>query len=272
MSILKLTHTLKELPETKRMPSIFVGHGSPMNGVEENQFVTGWQTLGKVLPTPTAILSISAHWLGNATQVHISEHPRTIHDFWGFPKELYDLNYPSPGAPYCADVVKQIVTKTVVQNDSAWGLDHGTWIVLHRMYPEANIPVFQMSIDMTRPHEYHYALAKELALLRNRGVLIMGSGNIVHNLREIDFNQGATSFSWATDFDAQTTELMQNRKHDALIQYEKLGASAALAIPTPEHYWPLLYILGLQEDDEGVTFPIAGIAHGSISMRSVQIG
>jgi 4,5-DOPA dioxygenase extradiol len=269
---LKITDTLKNLPETRRMPSIFIGHGSPMNGVEENQFVTGWQTLGKELPTPTAILSISAHWLSHSTEVHIDKLPRTIHDFFGFPKELYALSYPAPGAPQYAEAVKALVTKTIVRDDSAWGLDHGTWIVLHRMYPDANIPVFQMSIDMTRPHEYHYELAKELALLRRRGVLIMGSGNIVHNLREIDFNPSATSFNWATDFDAQTTELIQNRNHNALIHYEKLGSAATLAIPTPEHYWPLLYILGLQEEDEGAKFPIEGIAHGSISMRSVLIG
>lgn len=272
MSLKKITGTLKNLPETKRMPSIFIGHGSPMNGVEENEFVTGWQALGKNIPTPSAILSISAHWLSRSTEVHIEEWPRTIHDFYGFPKELYALTYPAPGAPQYAEAVKEIVTKTVVARDSAWGLDHGTWIVLHRMFPHANIPVFQMSIDMTRSHAYHYELAKELALLRKRGVLILGSGNLVHNLREIDFNPGATSFSWANDFDAQATELIRNRNHEQLINYEQLGKSALLAIPTPEHYWPLLYILGLQEEDEGVTFPITGIAHGSISMRSVQIG
>lgn len=267
----ELLAKLSDLPETRRMPTLFVGHGSPMNGIEENAFVHGWKTLGNELPRPLAILSISAHWLTRGTEVHVAAKPRTIHDFWGFPKELYDLAYPCPGSPEYAAATIETVTTRRIQADREWGVDHGTWIVLHRMYPDANIPVFQMSIDMTRSHKEHYALAKELSLLRRRGVLIMGSGNIVHNLGMIDFSEEASVFPWAADFDGITKELIMKRDHAALTSYEKLGHAAALAIPTPDHYWPLLYILGLQESDEGATFPVEGIAHGSISMRCVLI-
>jgi 4,5-DOPA dioxygenase extradiol len=262
----------KKLPETARMPAIFVGHGSPMNGIEDNVFVRGWEKLGKDLPRPRAILSISAHWLTRGTEVHVTERPRTIHDFWGFPKQLYDLSYPCPGSPEDARALEEMVKSVAVRPDLDWGIDHGTWIVLHRMYPAADIPVFQMSIDMTRSHKEHYELAKELALLRRRGVLIIGSGNLVHNLGEIDFNEQAAVFPWAEDFDAKAKDLLLAHDHSSLIQYEKLGHAAQLSIPTPDHYWPLLYILGLQEDDEEVSFPIEGIAHGSISMRCVLIG
>jgi 4,5-DOPA dioxygenase extradiol len=272
MTTEELIATLATLPETKRMPALFIGHGSPMNGIEDNVFSRDWARLGKELPRPTAILSISAHWLSRGTEVHMSEHPRTIHDFWGFPKELYDLTYPALGAPVYGKALQETVTMTKVQSDFDWGLDHGTWIVLKQMYPFADVPVLQLSIDMTKSHEYHYKLGKELALLRRRGVLIMGSGNLVHNLREVDFNNQANIFSWAKDFDEQARGLIEKRDHRALMNYEKLGSAAQLAIPTPDHYWPLLYILGLQEEDEGATFPIEGITHGSISMRSVLIG
>lgn len=272
MHIMPKLEALTALPETARMPLLFVGHGSPMNGIEDNVYVQGWEKLGKSIPKPLAILSVSAHWLTHGTEVHIAEKPRTIHDFWGFPKELYDIVYQCPGSPNYAEAAKEIITGTSVHRDNDWGIDHGTWIVLHRMYPDANIPTFQMSIDMTRSHKEHYELAKELARLRKRGVLILGSGNIVHNLGEIDFNENAQIFPWAADFDGTAKDLLMQRDHAALMNYEKLGHAAALAIPTPEHYWPLLYILGLQEDDEGVSFPIEGIAHGSISMRCVLIG
>lgn len=272
MTGLGLLAKLSDLPKTKRMPALFVGHGSPMNGIEDNAFSLGWETLGKSLPKPVAILSISAHWLTRGTEVHIAEHPRTIHDFWGFPKQLYDLNYPCPGSPVYANATREAVTGTVVRPDIDWGIDHGTWIVLHRMYPAAEIPVFQMSIDMTRSHKEHYALAKELAILRRRGVLILGSGNIVHNLSMIDFNEGAREFAWAADFDNAAKDLILKHDHTTLLNYEGLGHAAALSIPTPDHYWPLLYILGLEEEDEGPSFPVEGIAHGSISMRSVLIG
>lgn len=268
----ELLAQLKNHPETPQMPALFVGHGSPMNGIEDNLFSLGWEKLGKKLPAPRAILSISAHWLTRGTEVHVSPHPRTIHDFWGFPKELYAISYPCPGAPEYASLVQDIVTQIKVSSDLDWGIDHGTWIVLHRMFPNANIPVFQMSIDMTRGHREHYELAKELRALRKRGVLILGSGNLVHNLGEIDFSEQANIFPWASEFDGRAKELIASQNHDALIGYEKLGHSALLAVPTPEHYWPLLYILGLQEENEGAIFPIEGITHGSISMRCVLIG
>ena len=250
MTHLETLKKLSDLPETKRMPALFVGHGSPMNGIEENAYVEGWKALGRNLPRPRAILSISAHWLTRGTEVHAAKKPRTIHDFWGFPKELYELNYACPGSPEYAAATIEAVTGTKVRADQEWGIDHGTWIVLHRMYPAADIPVFQMSIDMTRSHKEHYALAKELSLLRRRGVLIMGSGNIVHNLGMIDFNGHAGVFPWAADFDGITKDLIMKRDHTALMNYEKLGHAATLAIPTPDHYWPLLYILGLEENDE----------------------
>jgi 4,5-DOPA dioxygenase extradiol len=271
MTTKELLDHWKKLPETQRMPALFVGHGSPMNGIEDNSFVRGWERLGADLPRPRAILSISAHWLTHSTEVHIAENPRTIHDFWGFPEVLYALTYPCPGSPFDASAVESLVKSTHINKDSDWGIDHGTWIVLHRMYPAADIPVFQMSIDMTRSHKEHYELAKEFALLRKRGVLIMGSGNLVHNLGMIDFNEHANTFPWAREFDEKARELIARHDHQSLIGYEKLGHIAQLSIPTPDHYWPLLYILGLQEEDEGVTFPIEGITHGSISMRSVLI-
>ncbi len=271
MSPHKLVTKLQQLPTTERFPALFVGHGSPMNGIEDNTYVLGWKKLGKELPRPLAILSISAHWLTEGTRVHINDMPRTIHDFYGFPKELYDISYNCPGTSLYAGATEELIKKMRVTPDTAWGLDHGTWIVLSRMYPDANIPVFQMSIDMTKSHEFHYQLAKELSLLRRRGVLILGSGNIVHNLRNIDFSKDAKVFDWAHDFDSQSKTFIELRQHEKLIAYDKLGHSALLAIPTPDHYWPLLYILGLQEEDEGATFPIEGISHGSISMRSVLI-
>ncbi len=272
MSPMHVTQALLSLPSTPRMPGLFIGHGSPMNGIEENSYVTAWKNLATNIPRPKAILSISAHWLTRGTEVHISPTPRTIHDFYGFPDELYNIIYPCSGAPHYAQAVKEIITGTSVTSDTTWGLDHGTWVVLHRMYPDANIPVFQMSIDMTRPHEFHYTVAKELALLRKHGVLILGSGNLVHNLGMINFSEPEVAYNWATDFDAHVKEFILTRDHQKLIQYEKLGHEAMLSVPTPENYWPLLYILGLQEHDEGATFPIEGITYGSISMRAVLIG
>jgi 4,5-DOPA dioxygenase extradiol len=253
------------------MPALFVGHGSPMNGIEDNIFVRGWKTLGESLPRPTAILAISAHWLTEGTFVHIAEKPKTIHDFWGFPKELYDINYPCPGAPAYAKAAQTLIANTQVETDMDWGIDHGTWIVLHRMFPLADIPVFQMSIDISKPGQFHYELGRELAALREKGVLIMGSGNIVHNLGRIDFNEDAKTFDWASEFDGIAKTLIKKGDHKALIDYGTLGHTAALAIPTPDHYWPLLYTLGLQAKNEEATFPIEGITHGSISMRSVLI-
>lgn len=271
MTLNEFVHITHALPNSPRMPVLFIGHGSPMNGIEDTVFAREWKTLGETLPRPAAILAISAHWLTEGTFVHIAEKPKTIHDFWGFPKELYDLTYPCPGAPLYAEATQLLTEKTQIKKDLDWGIDHGTWIVLHRMYPAANIPVFQLSIDMSQSSQFHYDLSRALRPLREKGVLIIGSGNIVHNLGRIDFNTAATTFDWADEFDTKAKALIAEGDHEALINYEKLGHAAALSIPTPDHYWPLLYTLGLQEKGEEATFPIEGIAHGSISMRSVLI-
>ncbi len=270
MTLSGLTNILDELPFTPRMPALFVGHGSPMNGIEENVFTRSWTQLALNIPEPKAILVISAHWLTEGTFVHIAQKPKTIHDFWGFPKELYDLAYPCPGAPAYAQATRKILSDDT-KTDMDWGIDHGAWIVLHRMYPEADIPVFQMSIDISKPSQFHYELGKQLSPLREKGVLIMGSGNIVHNLGRIDFNEDAKIFDWAQEFDEVASLLIKKQDHKALIDYEKLGHVAALSIPTPDHYWPLLYTLGLQQKGEEASFPVVGMAHGSISMRSVLI-
>jgi len=265
-----IAHTDK-LPSTPRMPALFVGHGSPMNAIEDNAFARGWNKIGRALPRPAATLAISAHWLTEGTFVHVAKKPKTIHDFWGFPKALYDMNYPAPGAPEIAEGVIRDMKKTPIKSDTDGGIDHGTWIVLKRMYPDADIPVFQLSIDMSQPSQFHYELGQALTPLREKGVLIMGSGNIVHNLGNISFEENAQPFDWAMEFDAQAKTLLNKGDYHSLITYEKLGHAAALAIPTPDHYWPLLYTLGLVRANEQLSFPIEGIAHGSISMRAVRI-
>ncbi len=271
MTLRTLLDEHKSAERTELMPTLFVGHGSPMNGIEDNDFTRGWEGLGKTLTEPKAILVISAHWLTEGTFVHTNEFPKTIHDFYGFPEELYRLSYPVPGSPKFAKQTQEAIKKETVAADTRWGLDHGAWIVLMRMYPKANIPVYQLSLDVMKSAKEHYVLAKELGLLRKRGVLIMGSGNVVHNLRRIDFDPNAKNFDWAQEFDGVARELIETRGHEQLIGYEKLGSAAGLAVPTPDHYWPLLYTLAQQQDDEEATFPIEGITHGSISMRSVLI-
>ncbi len=272
MTLHELKKIIDTLPSMPRMPVLFVGHGSPMNALEQNIYTRSWKDLGEKLPRPSAILSISAHWITEGTFVHVEAKPKIIHDFYGFPKELYALTYPCPGAPEVASATQEILTPTIVLPDSQWGIDHGTWVVLHHMFPNADIPVFQMSIDVSRSHEQHYELGRLLMPLREKGVLIMGSGNLVHNLGRIDFNEEAVPFDWALEFDTQAKNLLQDGDHRALINYENLGQSAAISIPTPDHYWPLLYALGLQEKNESLTFPVEGISHGSISMRAIKIG
>ena len=253
---------------TKKMPVLFVGHGNPLNAIEKNTYSLGWETLGKNLPQPNAILSISAHWLTEGTFVHISQKPKTIHDFWGFPQKLYKVSYPCPGAPDFAADAQKIIKKTKVQQDSEWGIDHGTWVVLMHLFPKANIPVFEMSIDVTKPSQFHFELGRELAKLREKGVLIMGTGNIVHNLGIIQYDAQANPFDWAIEFDALSKKLIEEGNFEALINYHKLGHAAQLSIPTPDHYWPMLSILGLRDKKDTISFPINGIAHGSISMRA----
>ncbi len=264
--------SLKE--ESYRMPILFIGHGSPMNGIEDNEFSQRWKKMGEEIPTPKAVLVISAHWLTHGTHITAMEHPKTIHDFGGFPKALFDVQYPAPGNPQLALETKNIITTTNVGLDHDWGLDHGTWTVVRHMYPQANIPVLQLSIDYNRPAHYHYDLARELSALRKKGVLIIGSGNMVHNLGMVAWNkvnEPDFGFDWAVEMNAKFKDHIANVNHDALIHYDTLGTGARYAIPTPDHYYPLLYILGLQEKNEQATFFNDKAVMGSITMTSVKI-
>jgi len=282
MGILALTPMAMKLKELKKitdafeettlLPVLFAGHGNPMNAILDNSFTKGWANSVKDLQTPKAILCISAHWETKGTFVTAMEKPKTIHDFYGFPKALFDLQYPSPGSPDYAKEVTEVVKKTTVKLDYDWGLDHGTWSVLVKMYPKADIPVFQMSLDYSQSAQYHYDLAKELSGLRKKGVLIVGSGNIVHNLRMADLSDKAQPYDWAIEFDATAKKLIDSGDHQKLIDYKKLGNSALLSIPSPEHYLPLLYVLALKEKDEKVSYFNEEIAFRSGSMRSVKIG
>lgn len=262
-------------PSDEKMPVLFIGHGSPMNGIENNGFSQQWQKLGTSLETPKAVLVISAHWLTNGTQVTAMDHPKTIHDFGGFPQELFDVQYPAPGDSKLANETKSLIQSTNVGLDHDWGLDHGAWTVVRHMYPQANIPVIQLSIDYTKPASYHYQLAKELAALRKKGVLIIGSGNMVHNLRMIDWKNMDTDnygYDWAIEMHELFKNKISDGDHQALINYEQLSKSAKLAIPTPDHYYPLMYILGLQEKNEDPIFFNDKLVAGSLNMTSVKFG
>jgi len=257
---------------TGRMPVLFLGHGSPMNAIELNEFSMGWRSIGKTLPAPKAVLCISAHWETRGTFVTTMERPRTIHDFGGFPQELYDVQYPAPGSPALAGSIRDQVIDTEIGLDDSWGLDHGAWSVIRHLYPEANIPVIQLSLDYSQPPQYHYKLAGELASLRDKGVLIVGSGNIVHNLRTINWNNPEGGYDWAIETDAKVRKLIDDRDHQSLIDYKKAGRVFEQSIPTPEHFLPLLYILGLQGKNEEASFYNCKTIMGSISMTSVKIG
>jgi 4,5-DOPA dioxygenase extradiol len=262
-----------------KMPVLFLGHGSPMNAIEDNQFSRGWTNVAQTLPRPKAILCISAHWETDGARVTAMDKPRTIHDFGGFPRELYEVQYPAPGSKWLAQEVKNAVKKAAVTFDSEWGLDHGCWSVLSRMYPEADVPVIQLSMDTSRPAQEHYDVAQELAPLREQGVLIIGSGNIVHNLGLVEFRGNSPEdfnkpfgFDWAIEADELFKKLINDSRHDKLVDYQSLGKAVGLAVPTPEHYLPMLYVLALKRDNESVTFfndvPVAG----SLTMTSVVIG
>jgi len=253
-----------------KMPALFIGHGNPMNAIEDNSFSNAWKKTAEQLPKPTAILCISAHWQTKGTFVTAMEKPRTIHDFGGFPKELFDKQYPAPGAVALAKETAKLVHHTQVGLDEEWGLDHGTWSVLAQMYPLADVPVYQLSLDYTQPPAWHYSLARELSVLRNKGVLIVGSGNIVHNLELVNWNGGA--YDWAVEFDQTAMRLINNHDHEALIHYDRLGEAARLSIPTNEHYLPLLYTLALQDKTELHSFFAEETVMGSVSMRSLKIG
>jgi len=259
-----------EKPVDGRMPVLFVGHGNPMNAIEKNEYHNKWAEIGRSLLKPKAILVVSAHWLTKGTKVTAMEMPKTIHDFAGFPDELFAQQYPAKGSPEFAKEAQSLITKTKVQPDFEWGLDHGTWSVLLPMFPTADIPVFQLSIDYSQPPQYHYDLAKELYTLRKKGVLIIGSGNIVHNLEMIDWN--GKPYDWTIEFDAKIKNFIDERNHSAIINYEKLGSIAKLAVPTNDHYLPLLYSLALQEKNESVAYFNEKCEMGSMSMRSVKIG
>lgn len=255
------------------MPAIFFGHGNPMNAVSSNYYTEAWRRLGQAMPKPTGVLSISAHWYIPETSVTISEVPQTIHDFGGFPKELYEVQYPAPGSPPLAQRVQELLAPVEVKAETSWGLDHGTWSVLRHVFPEADVPVVQLSIDETLPPESHYELGKTLAPLRDEGVLVAGSGNLVHNLHTYAWGRHqAEPHDWALRFEHKARELLLAGDHDPLIAYETLGSDAKLSIPTPEHYLPLLYVIALCREGEGITFPVEGIDGGSISMLAVQVG
>lgn len=260
--------------EEQLMPVLFVGHGSPMNGIEDNEFSKRWEKMGEEIPTPRAVLVISAHWFTNGTKITSMDFPKTIHDFGGFPQELFDVQYPAPGNPELAEETRSLIHSAKVEPDHDWGLDHGAWTVVRRMYPKANIPVLQLSIDYTKPPQYHYELAKELSALRKKGVLILGSGNMVHNLRMVNWGmmgKEGGGYDWALTINDKFKSLIESKDHLALINYEKLGKEAQLAIPTPEHYLPLLYSLSLQNGKDELSFFNDKALGGSLTMTSVKL-
>jgi 4,5-DOPA dioxygenase extradiol len=262
--------------EKQQMPVLFIGHGSPMNGIENNEFSRGWQTIARSLPTPKAILCISAHWETDGTFVTAMDHPRTIHDFSDFPPELYTEQYPAPGSAWLAHETRNVITTTKVRPDSRWGLDHGCWIVLKRMFPDADIPVVQLSLDRTQEARYHYNLAMELLPLRKSGILIIGSGNLVHNLmmvtlKDADFNT-PFGFDWAIEANALLKQLIIENRFEELADYRNFGNAVRRAVPTPEHYLPMLYPLALREKNEPLTFFNDKAVAGSITMTSFKIG
>jgi 4,5-DOPA dioxygenase extradiol len=261
----------KNNPDTpinsRKMPVAFIGHGNPMNALENNQFTVGWIDFAKKIPAPSAILCISAHWLTKGTLVTAMKWPRTIHDFGGFPKVLYDQQYPAPGSPVLAERIVKSVFSPEIKPDIEWGLDHGTWSVLLQMFPAANIPVLQLSIDYGKPPQYHYDLAKQLAKLRSEGVLVIGSGNMVHNLGSLSPNSGP--FDWALEFDQKITSYLELGDYQQIIGFQKMGNLANMAHPTIDHFIPLLYVIGLQQKTDKMEFFNVGFDMASISMRSV---
>jgi 4,5-DOPA dioxygenase extradiol len=274
MKLNELNMMTQQFDSTERMPVLFLGHGSPMNAIEENEFVQGWREIGKTLPKPNAVLCVSAHWETKGTFVTAMEKPKTIHDFGGFSEELYQVQYPAPGSSELAKGIKEIVKKTEVGLDDKWGLDHGAWSVVKHLYPDADVSVIQLSLDYQRSPEYHYELSKELAPLRNRGVLILGSGNMVHNLRMVDWrrlNESNYGYEWAIEASEKMKTAILSDDHKKLINYQLQGKEINLAIPTPEHYLPLLYALALKEENEEVSLFNDKAVGGSLTMTSLKI-
>lgn len=274
MKLNELTNISKSFSNTEKMPVLFLGHGSPMNAIEENQFVTGFRNIAKTLPEPNAILCVSAHWYTNGTKVTAMEMPKTIHDFGGFPKELFEVQYPAKGSPELAKETKTILQPTLVELDEKWGLDHGAWSVIKHLYPNANVPVIQMSLDYTKPAQYHYELAQKLDTLRHKGILIIGSGNIIHNLGLVDwqnFDKDNYGHDWAVEAKTTINDYLLNGDYQPLINFDKLSKAVNLAIPTPDHYLPLIYTLALQQKGEALTLFNDKLVAGSLSMTSIKI-
>lgn len=264
---LSIIQGLKNFKATDKMPALFIGHGSPMNAIEDNAYRRSWQELGKNLPKPQVILSISAHWITEGvTKVTTMEKPKTIHDFGGFPAELFHQEYPAKGSAEFANQTIDIVKKTILHHDLNWGLDHGTWSVLLPMFPNADIPVYQLSIDYSKPPQFHYELGLELKKLRENGVMVMGSGNIVHNLSALNFSNQA--YDWAIEFDSKIKTLIDNNDHQGVVNFQSLGSMARMAHPTYDHFIPLLYILALKDNKETINYFNESFDLGSISMRS----
>lgn len=268
-------HSITEkMSNTDTMPVLFLGHGSPMNAIEENEFVAGFRAVGQAIQTPNAILCISAHWETKGTYVTAMQTPPTIHDFGRFPQALFDVQYPAPGSPDLAQQTKSIITKTEVGLDDKWGLDHGAWSVIKHLYPKADIPIIQMSIDYTQPARYHYELAKEISVLRRKGVLIIGSGNMVHNLRMVAWNKlnEEFAFDWTIEASEKMKRHILSGDFQPLIDFKSQGRAFDLAIPTPEHYLPLIYTLALKEENENISLFNDKPVGGSLTMTSVKIG
>lgn len=274
MKLKELNIMKAPLGKTQKMPVLFLGHGSPMNAIEENEFVAGFRSIAKEIPMPNAILCISAHWETRGTLVTAMQHPSTIHDFGGFPQALFDVQYPAPGSPDLAKETQGLITKAKVELDDKWGLDHGAWSVIKHLYPNADIPVVQMSLDHYQTPQYHYELAADLKSLREKGVLIIGSGNMVHNLRMLAWGKMNENygFDWALEANEAMKGFIQNGDHRAMINFRSQGKAFDLAIPTPEHYLPLLYTLGLQEKGEELSLFNDQAVAGSLTMTSVKIG
>lgn len=254
------------------LPAVFFGHGNPLHAIANNAYTEAWRRIGLEMPRPKAVLAISAHWYVPGTGVTIATSPRTIHDFGGFPEALYQVQYPAPGDVALAHRVQQLLSPLQVALDVSWGLDHGTWSVLRHVYPEADIPIVQLSVDETQPASSHFEIGKQLAPLREEGILIVGSGNMVHNLRTYTWGRSREPYDWAVRFETVAKELMLTGKLDSLVRYESLGSDAALSIPTPDHYLPLLYVLATQQHGEPLAFPVEGFDGGSISMLSARVG
>ncbi|MBI3896862.1 MAG: 4,5-DOPA dioxygenase extradiol [Gammaproteobacteria bacterium] len=253
------------------MPAVFFGHGSPMNTLDDNRYTQAWRRLGQSLPRPQAVVVVSAHWYTRSTAVTAMQTPRTIHDFYGFPQALFDFQYPAPGSPAIATRMRELLQPLNVPADQSWGLDHGSWSVLTHLFPAADVPIVQLSIVRTQPPAFHYELGQRLAPLRDEGILIVGSGDVVHNLSMMQFD-GGVDYDWAIRFNDAVKDRLLQRDHAPLVDYTQLDREALLAVPTPEHYLPLLYVIGTQQPDDAVSFPVDGIDLASISMLTVAVG